>query len=312
MSGLGKRGSLPTLRGMELRQLRYFRTVAETLSFSRASELLSVAQPAVSRQIQALEEELGVRLLDRNRQRVLLTDEGRYLLGRIEKILAEIDMAAMGVRDVASGRGGELIIGSDWRLAFELIQDSVACFRQRMPEAELSFRDLAIHEQVAALQARRIHLGFMPAEFVHAGDQLETLRVLSSDIVVAVPAVHRLASRRTVALSSLSKETWLQPESPNSSYRNFIIRACRLAGFSPIFGRVESSVEGLLSMVAAGYGISLLPRIAIPARGKSVRFLRTDCEPLELCAVWLGNNQSQLLRTYLDILRREIRPAKAR
>jgi DNA-binding transcriptional LysR family regulator len=293
---------------MELRQLRYFRTVAETLNFSRASELLHVAQPAVSRQIQSLEDELGVRLLDRNRQRVLLTDEGRHLLARAEKILAEVDMAVEGVRQVASGRGGELIIGSDWRLSFGLIQDSVARFRQKLPGAELSFRELAIHEQVAALHARRIHLGFMPTEFVHAGDQLETLKVLSTDIVVAVPLGHRLSGRRRVELSELAKETWLQPDSPNNSYRNFIIRLCRLAGFTPIFGRVESSVEGLLSMVAAGYGISLLPRIAIPSRGKSLRFLRSDCEPLEFCAVWLGSNHSLLLRTYLGILRGELKP----
>lgn len=291
---------------MELRQLQTFRAVAEALSFSRAAEQLHIAQPAISRQVQALEEELGTRVFDRNRQRVLLTDAGRLLLARTEKILAEVEMATTAVRAVASGKGGELIVGSDWRLSFGLLQDTAAAFRRELPEAEISFRNLPLHEQVAALHARRIHLGFMPAEFISAGDHFETLTVLSSEIVVVMPSTHKFAGRRSVRLAELERATWLLPESPNHSYRSFLTQVCRLAGFSPICGKVESSMDGLLSMVAADYGVCLLPRIALPRQGRSLRFLHTDCAPLELCATWLHGNPSLLLQKYLALLRRHV------
>ncbi len=288
---------------MELRQLQTFRAVAGALSFSRAAEQLHIAQPAISRQVQGLEAELGTLLFDRNRQRVLLTDAGRLLLARSEKILAEVEMTTAAVHAVASGRSGELIVGSDWRLSFGLLQDTAAAFRHALPEAEISFRNLPLHEQVAALHARRIHLGFMPAEFISPGDHFETLTVLSSEIVAVLPRTHRLAARRSVKLAELARDTWLLPESPNHGYRSFLTQVCRLAGFTPICGKVESSMDGLLSMVAADYGVCLLPRIALPRQGRSLRILRTDCAPLKLCATWLQGNRSLLLQQYLALLR---------
>src|SRR5574343_1678507 len=101
---------------MELRHLRYFKAVAELLNFSRAAEQLRVTQPALSRQIRALEEELGATLLDRNHARVLLTDAGRAYYTHTCKILAQVDMAAEAVKEVNEGSGGELIVCNDWHL----------------------------------------------------------------------------------------------------------------------------------------------------------------------------------------------------
>src|SRR5271155_4430571 len=102
--------------GMELRHLRYFHAVVDTLNFSRAAEKLRVAQPALSRQIRDLENELGVRLFDRNRVHVQLTDAGRTLAAHVAKILAEVDIAVESVRAAQRGAGGRLMVCDDWRV----------------------------------------------------------------------------------------------------------------------------------------------------------------------------------------------------
>jgi DNA-binding transcriptional LysR family regulator len=130
---------------MELRHLRYFKAVAELLNFSRAAEQLRVAQPALSRQIQALEAELGARLLDRNRVSVRLTDAGRTFYSHTCKVLAQVDMATAAVRDVIDGSGGKLIICNDWRLASEFVPVTVAKFQAKHPQTEVVLRDLNNH-----------------------------------------------------------------------------------------------------------------------------------------------------------------------
>src|SRR5262245_56550118 len=106
---------------MELRQLRYFKAVAELLSFSRAAEQLHVAQSALSRQIQALEHDLDAKLFDRDRSRVTLTDAGKAFLAHTSKLLLHIDVAVTEVRQIARGSAGEIVICADWRSDAQLL-----------------------------------------------------------------------------------------------------------------------------------------------------------------------------------------------
>ncbi len=302
-------GNLATVRrrayvaGMELQQLRCFAAVARHLNFSRAAEEMHLTQPTLSRAIQALETELGVRLFERNRQCVLATDAGRALFARTEKILAEMDMAVHAVRAVAAGEGGELIVGRDWRMSFGFMQDSIAEFHRRQPQAEVTLLDLLVHELLGALRARKIHLAFVPSEFVSLDDRMERLQVQTCAVAVVLPARDKLARRRRVALRELAQKTWMVPASPGPGYKTFFARICRQAGFTPNYGKTATTAEGMLSQIAAGYGVSLLPRAALPKLGRSLRAVSVDCEPLTLQAVWLRDTHSLLLDRYLDVLR---------
>lgn len=292
---------------MELRHLRCFQSVARQLSFSQAARVLRVSQPALSRQLKALEAELGVCLLDRNRQRVHLTDDGRAILQHADKVLAEVDITVAAARGLAEGRGGELLMGHDWRLAFSFIPDTLAEFRRVVPQAEVSLRELPLNEQSAALQARRIHLGFIPREFIGPQSGFDRITVVKSEYVVVVPASHRLAHRRSVPLAEFAKETWLMIDDAADGYRSHLTQLCRLAGFTPIIGRRSASnIEGIRSMTAAGYGLAILPRFVPIGSSRSLRILKTDCEPVEICAVWLHASKSRLLDQYLTILRRHL------
>lgn len=303
VENLAKERRRPYDTGMELQQLRCFAAVARHLNFSRAAEEMHLTQPTLSRTIQALESSLGVQLFERNRQCVLATDAGRALFARAEKILAEVDMAEYAVRTVAAGEGGELIIGRDWRLSFGFLQDSIAEFRRRHPQAEVTLCDLLVHELLGALRARKIHLVFVPTEFVCLDDRMERLQVQTCDFVVVLPARDKFAQRRRVALRELAQKTWMVPASPGSGYKTFLSRVCRQAGFTPNCGKSATTVEGMLSLIAAGYGVSLLPRAALPKLSRSLKAVAIDCEPLTLQAVWLRDAHSQLLDRYIAVLR---------
>jgi LysR family transcriptional regulator, benzoate and cis,cis-muconate-responsive activator of ben and cat genes len=295
------------MAGMELRHLRYFKAVAELLNFSRAAEQMHVAQPALSRQIQALEEELGARLLDRNRVRVQLTDAGRTFYAHSCKILAQVDLAVANVKEVKAGRGGELIICNDWRIASHLVPATLRAFQARYPHAEVVLRDLRIHEQLAALRAHRAHLGFVVHSELIPHQDLESIFVFKSDLLAVIPSSHPLAARRSLRLAELAGETWLSlDEKEAPGYRSHLIQICRLAGFTPHFGASTATIDGLLGRIASGYGIALAPEVVAQARNPLLRFVPTDCAPLEFHAVWHRQEKSVLLQEYLEILRAQV------
>lgn len=292
---------------MELRHLRYFKAVAELLNFSRAAEQLHVAQPALSRQIQALEEELGARLLDRNRVRVQLTDAGRSFHTHSCKILAQVDMAVATVKEVTEGKGGELIICNDWRIASHFVPATLRTFQARYPRAEVVLRDLRIHEQLAALRAHRAHLGFVVQRELVAHQDLESLFVFKSELVAVLQTSHPLATRRSIRLAELANETWVSlDEKESPGFHAYMVQICRIAGFTPHFGPSTPTLDGVLGRIASGYGIALAPDVALQNRNPLLRILSTDCTPLEFHAVWHRQEKSVLLQEYLEILRAEV------
>jgi LysR family transcriptional regulator, benzoate and cis,cis-muconate-responsive activator of ben and cat genes len=292
---------------MELRHLRYFKAVAEQLNFSRAAEKLHVAQPALSRQIRDLEEELGAPLFDRDHG-VQLTDAGRIFLAQTDKILAQVDVAVAAVHEVAAGVGvGELIVCNDWRLAGQFVPAVAAEFQRKYPRVELTLRDLRSHDQLAALRVRRAHLGFIVRAVLGRSKELETLLVLRTRLMIVLPVKHPRAKGREVKLADLANETWVtldEREAPG--YRAFLTQLARISGFTPNFGRSATTFEGLMGRVAMGYGVALTVENNAPRNNPLLRVLASDIEPLELCAVWHRREKSPLLHAFLEILREQV------
>ncbi|MBI2496623.1 MAG: LysR family transcriptional regulator [Opitutae bacterium] len=238
---------------MELRHLRYFKAIAERLNFSRAAEQLRVGQPALSRQIQDLERELGARLLDRTHTSVQLTDAGRTFYAHACKIVAQVDIATASVQQTLEGQGGELIICNDWRIPNQLVLGAIAEFRARYPQVEVTLRDLRIHEQLTVLRNRQAHLGFLLAREFAVRDSLQSMPLFSSNLMVVVGARHRLAAADSTRMAELADETWLTTslrESPG--WREYITQICRVGGYTPKFAKPVETVEAVLARVATG------------------------------------------------------------
>ena len=298
---------------MELRQLRYFKAVAELLNFSRAAEQLHVAQSALSRQIQGLEHDVNAKLLDRDRSRVSLTDAGRAFYAHVSKILLQVDVAVTDARQIARGSTGELTICTDWRLDVHIVSVVVEEFRRQYPRVEVALHGAAPRENVAMIRSGQAHLGFIAREFIGKEGELQFLSIQKVYVNAILPARHPFAKRKMVRLSDLAKETWLDNSEKDAlPFRAYFIQQCRISGYLPRIGKTASSLDALFGYVASGYGITVTPDHIRPRPGLALCCVRTDCPPIEFGAVWRSTNHSPLLQHFVNVLRKQIaaRPAR--
>lgn len=292
---------------MELRQLRYFKAVAELLNFSRAAEQLRVAQSALSRQIQALEHDVEVKLLDRDRTRVSLTDAGKAFYAHTCKLLLQVDIAVTDARQIARGSSGELVVCTDWRLDAHIVSVAVEEFRRKHPRVEILLRSAAPKEHIAMIRSGQAHLGFIAREFIGKKSDLQFQPIQRVYINAILPVRHPFAKRSTVRLSDLAKETWVDTSEMEAvPFRAYFIQQCRLSGYLPRIGKTASSLDALFGHVASGYGITAAPDHLRPRPGLALVCVRTDCPPIEFGALWRSSNKSPLLQQLVNILRQHI------
>ncbi|MDX3187928.1 LysR family transcriptional regulator [Streptomyces sp. MN03-5084-2B] len=233
---------------VELRQLRYFVTVAEELHFGRAAERLHIVQPAVSQQVRRLERALGVSLFERTTRSVVLTEAGQRFLPQARAVLAAAERA---VDSVADFRGVRLLrLGTSEGLG-DRLDGLLAEFTRRAPEAQL--------ELVHAPTAQRLHRvrdGSLDATIVR-GDQpapgLEFSLLWTDEVVVALPASHPLASSPVVDFASLaSLPARLSAPSRNQPLYDLVISSCREAGFEPVLGKEFTTAQDTLGTLGFG------------------------------------------------------------
>jgi DNA-binding transcriptional LysR family regulator len=242
---------------MELRQLRYFATVARELNFTRAAARLHVAQPALSRQVKQLEQELGVALLHRNHREVTLTPRGKSFLLEAESILEQSDRAMQRAR---ATHQQPLNIGYVWGLFHSTVPHALQKFRALDPAIAVNLFDLSAAEQGKALASGRLDVGFIGLAFEAEAERLEKHRVGSTNFVMALPENHPLAKSRSIKLCALENEVFLvisDEHFPGASH--VMLRACADVGFKPRTLQVAERGHTILSLVAAGCGVALLP-----------------------------------------------------
>lgn len=294
---------------MELRHLRYFATVARELNFRRAAEQLHVTRPALSRQIQDLETELGARLLERNTVKVSLTEAGRVFLKEAQDILKRAERAATLAREAALGRRGKLAIGSAGPLAPSFLPAALREFREACPEAEISLVELPPPEQPAALLAGEIQIGFsFDEKLVEARPELERLRVLRSRVGAAMAHTHPLAGRKVLELTDIAGETLLcVGHGQNNGHAEFVLKIFTAANLPPPRIQRAPGFDSLMAMIAGEQGVSFLPKALGALRPREIivtPFKETGrVFTLELWAVWRAGDTSPLVRNFIHILK---------
>ena len=292
---------------MELRHLRYFVTVAEELHFGRAAARLFIAQPPLSQQIQQLERELGVALFARTSRRVQLTPAGTAFLAEARQILRQLDAAAKTAKRAAWGETGWLGIGFAASATYDLLPAVLRDFRAAFPEVLLSLQELNAAEQALALREKTIHVGFarpyapLPEAIVNSVQQ--------EPFLVALPETHRLTGLKSLGLGILADEPFISfPELPKPSYAEVVRLACEGAGFTP---RVVQEVRGMqtaLSLVAAGFGVALLPASVrhLHRDGVAYRPLKEPAPRTELTVMSRLDDPSPVLQNFLAIVLKQI------
>ncbi|ETT36040.1 LysR family transcriptional regulator [Paenibacillus sp. FSL R5-192] len=245
---------------MEIRQLKTFWTLASTCSFSQTAELLSYVPSTITMQIKSLEEELGVKLLDRLGKKVVLTDAGQQFLPYATKILNDVEEA----KCISSQHGelaGTVVIGADEVLCAYLLPALFKRFRADYPGVRLLFRPLSGQELKSSLREGHADVVFVLDEPMNSKDlQSEFLKDETFQMVVSPD--HMLASRSALVIDDFHKQHFLLTEK-NCSYRTYFDQSITKKGADALTELEFHSVEAIKQCVVAGLGIALLPEMAL-------------------------------------------------
>lgn len=242
---------------IELRHLRYFVAVAEELHFGRAAQRLHIAQPGLSQQIKALENELGVSLLARSRRRVELTSAGHVFLEEGRRALVQLERASSLARRAASGKIGRLVIGGTESATWVVLPELLREFRRRYPNVDLAIREMPSPLQLAALREAEIDVGFVRPPINREGLVAHT--VLEERLGILLPKSHPLAKRPEIPIAALRDELFVIHPARPSGWADFMVGICRDHGFEPRIAQEASETATAVSFVAAGLGLTIVP-----------------------------------------------------
>lgn len=289
---------------MELRHLRYFVAVAENLNFTRAAQQLHLAQPALTRQIRALEEELGVRLFDRSKNHVALTQQGRGFLTDARRLLAMAGDSIRAVQGLERGEAGQLRIAYLSKFNFELLPKTLEVFGRECPDIGLNLFDMTPAEQFRQLRKRKIDLGFVGLRFSAAAKGLQWECIARHKAAAVMPQDHPLAGKGQVELGELSSSFFVGlSESTQPGFREWLVATCQKGGFTPRVLEDAESEAALLNFVAEGLGVALarehiqrLPHTGVVFRPLTVPVIT----PYYIA--WNGDNDSRALAKYIQTI----------
>ncbi|NHC35801.1 LysR family transcriptional regulator [Scytonema millei] len=288
---------------MELHDLRYFVAVAEDLHFGRAAQRLHMTQPALSRQIQALEAELDVQLFRRSKRSVQLTIAGQTFFEEAKQILRHTEQAIQTTKRVARGEVGQLRLSFTASALRSVLPEIVRVFRERYPDVQLTMNERCTHDQVAAFHSHQVDVGFL---YLPVDEKLLTLQPIAEEVwIVALPKGHHLSDRKHLTLSMLANEAFiLHPRQSGAKFYDRIVGLCEQAGFYPnVVQEVETS-QTRVGLVAAGMGITFVPEYLQNVGDTEViyRRLKGTAPKLQLAIARRRDNFSPIVQQFLHVV----------
>jgi len=290
---------------MELRPLRYFVAVAEELSFTKAAKRLRLAQPSLTRQVRNLENEIGVRLVNRSNNPISLTEEGRVFFFQSKKVLAICDESIAMVQRMTRGEGSQLNIGYVANIHYGLLPATLGAFRKLCPHVAVNLFDMGSAEQFQALDSHTIDLGFVGLLPTLSGHDFLSECVAHDTILIALPAGHPLAKKPHVKITALETEFFIgMSPTTHPGTREWLIATCRSAGFAVRILQEADDEPTAIRFVADGLGVAFLPEeiTRLPHEGVVYRPLLPPLRR-ESSIAWRADNPSKPLKDYIQILK---------
>lgn len=282
---------------MDLYQLEYFLEAARQRNFTRAAARLHLAQAALSEQMRKLEGELGTPLFHRGRRETTLTAAGETLSTHAEDLLDRAKAARQAVNDLMGLKGGRLVLGAIPSVSACLLPAAIAAFRKRHLQVELSLHEGTSEEVAQWVDSGRVELGIVQHPITRGHFDESTL--FNEPFVLLVPKHHATARQRRVSLAKLAGEPFVFYK---GRARDTALTACRAAGFEPRIACESSELETVRSLVAAGLGIAILPRLATRDKVAGCTTLQLQGERLQR-KVTLINRASHALSPSATVFR---------
>lgn len=289
---------------MDFRHLRYFLVLADELNFGRAAQTLHITQPPLSRQIQQLEEEIGVALFNRTPKGVELTEAGRQFREEAARVLAMSERATECARMAAQGRLGRLDIGVFGSALLNVVPRMVLRYRQLHPQVTVCLHNMHKTEQIQALREGRITMGFN--RIVPLLPDITVENIMLEDLVVAVNSSHPLASHAEIRLEALTEEPLiLLPSLMRPSLADHVLAMFSAARIRPNVAQEANDTIIAAAMVSSGIGLCIMPE-----SGSGLTLPRVVFRPLAkphsaigLECLYLSGNESPILKSFLEIVR---------
>ena len=293
---------------MELRLLKHFIAVAEELHFARAASRLHLTQPALSKQIQQLEEALGFPLFYRTKQRVELLDAGHVLLDEARRILRQAENAVESARRTHNGQSGRLVIGFHSSATLEVLPKILRKYRRLYPDVVVELSEmLGIRDSELVLDSP-LSVGLLRSPSFLNKESFCIETILREPFVVAVPDSHPAAKQDSVRIKTLADEPFiLPPRQPGWDYSDAAFQLLRDNGIEPRIAHAPMQMLTIASLVAGGLGVALVPasfsNLRLP--GVTYRPTKGRSPTTDLAMVWKRDSRASTLRAFLNVLRAE-------
>ena len=296
---------------VELRQLRYFVTVAEELHFGRAARRLHMTQPPLSQTILAMEDMLGAALFDRNRRGVALTPAGEALLPEARRLLVQAQQLPELVQKAATGAVGHLSLAFVSSADYSVLPPSLRAYRAAFPHVQITLKEATSDVQLEDLLQGRVDAGLLiPPMPDKAKQELDYMAVLSEPLILASPA--GLPELKGVHMATLRELPNLPliifPRAISPSLYDSILAVFRSAGITPVIAQEAIQMQTIVSLVSAGMGIALVPQSVSNLRRPGVEYrpLAHNSPTVETGLAWRRDNASPVLRGFLDLMRKRV------
>lgn len=286
---------------MDIRQLNYFIAVAEERHFGRAASRLHMAQPPLSQQIRQLEEQIGVKLLNRTTRRVDLTPAGQLLLDRGRQIVNELTALEADVVQVGQGATGVLRVGFSGSATYGVMPQIARLAKQALPGLSLVLQG----EMLTPTMEAGLREGTLDAAFLRppvSSDEINIRPVTRDQLIVALPSNSPLAVDRPVAMNELRDQNFITYGTESVIHR-LTAEMCRKAGFKQRVTQMVGETSTMMAFVAAGGGVAVMPSNVQSFRLDGVTYREIEGAPtVDLSVGWMRGNRSSLLKNFLDII----------
>jgi DNA-binding transcriptional LysR family regulator len=301
----GCRYAICAYPGAVLAQLRAFLIILEEGSLNRAAIRLRISQSTLSRQMQALEADIGGALLERTTTGVRPTDAGHALASSLPRVLAGYDAAIAEARRLARGQRDLIRVGYLGSAAQMFLDPALSLMRRSHPEVKVKLLDLSPGEQIAALRKGEIDLALIGQEGALVSTEFYTLKLTTLPLVAVMPADHSLASKKRISLKELRNERFISStEEDLPGHDRGITQLCRRAGFRPKFVQEAVSVSNMFTLVVSEGAVALVPSYLkhFPVAGVAMVELSDKEATWDFLVVWQRGRTAQSLRELLDAL----------
>jgi DNA-binding transcriptional LysR family regulator len=282
---------------VDIQQIRNFLILCNTLNFRKASEQINIVQPALSRQIQLLENEIGALLFSRSKRTVTLTEAGLFFQKEAERILEDLNRTIIRTAKVHNGEAGEVRVTHASSAMNTVVPSFLVKVKHTWPDLKTIAQETSNFQQIQMLLARKTDIGVAPN--IRLPPEVNSRILYRENFVLILPQDHPLSKRKFTDLSVLKNETFILPQfSTGAGYVEAILKICQEFGFQPKVAHESAHSTGVLRLVEAGLGISIEPISSVRGTNMNVKIIELKNIPQKVAMIlfWLREREEELSR----------------